>query len=345
MPHGFSYQHDEIPEKPWSVHIVKIARGSADLELQTTLPKGNRFGLATLSEQIQGLGRQVGRPVAGINGDYYIREFPYVGDPKGLQIMQGEVVSGPCDWTCFWVDASGNPHMTNVVSRFEVTLPGGEKVGIGLNEQLPRAGAVLYTTAVGSSTRSSAAREFVLEQSGTNRWIPLRAGETYSARVREVRESGNAPLTKDICVLAIGKQTASRFPRIAAGNVLQISMATSPDLTGVTTAIGGGPPLVRGGKVITANDTPVRHPRAALGWNRDFIFLIEVDGRQRNLSVGMTNLELANYFKKLGCEEAMSLDGGGSATCWVYGQVVNSPSEGRERPMANALVVVQREPK
>ncbi|MEW6161163.1 MAG: phosphodiester glycosidase family protein, partial [Verrucomicrobiota bacterium] len=44
----------------------------------------------------------------------------------------------------------------------------------------------------------------------------------------------------------------------------------------------------------------------------------------------------------LGCDEAMNLDGGGSAVCWVYGQVMNSPSEGRERGMANGLVVVQR---
>src|SRR2546425_1218298 len=38
-----------------------------------------------------------------------------------------------------------------------------------------------------------------------------------------------------------------------------------------------------------------------------------------------------------------NLDGGGSATCWVYGQVVNSPSEGRERPDGNSLVVVRKD--
>jgi exopolysaccharide biosynthesis protein len=46
---------------------------------------------------------------------------------------------------------------------------------------------------------------------------------------------------------------------------------------------------------------------------------------------------------KLGCSDAMNLDGGGSATCWVYGQVMNSPSEGQERGMGNSLIVVQRE--
>ena len=59
----------------------------------------------------------------------------------------------------------------------------------------------------------------------------------------------------------------------------------------------------------------------------------------------MTLPELADYMVKIGCEAALNLDGGGSATMWVYGQVMNSPSEGRERGMANALVVIQKEKK
>jgi exopolysaccharide biosynthesis protein len=59
----------------------------------------------------------------------------------------------------------------------------------------------------------------------------------------------------------------------------------------------------------------------------------------------MTYQELADYMNKLGCVEAMSLDGGGSTTFWAYGQVMNNPSEGRERGMANALVLVRKENK
>jgi len=38
----------------------------------------------------------------------------------------------------------------------------------------------------------------------------------------------------------------------------------------------------------------------------------------------------------------MNLDGGGSATLWALGAVRNSPSEGDERPSANALVLVKK---
>jgi len=71
---------------------------------------------------------------------------------------------------------------------------------------------------------------------------------------------------------------------------------------------------------------------------------VEVDGRQ-TFSVGMTLNELATYLLKLGCTDAMNLDGGGSATLWYVGKVCNRPSDGRERPVANALVVTKKAPK
>ena len=85
-----------------------------------------------------------------------------------------------------------------------------------------------------------------------------------------------------------------------------------------------------------------RHPRTAIGWNAGNYFLVEVDGRQENLSVGMTLDELADYMARLGCEEAMNLDGGGSATLWFDGKVRNSPCDGKERPVANSLVFTRK---
>jgi large repetitive protein len=342
---GVTYHHDEIPDGPWSIHIVKVERGNPDFEVHSALARGNRFGLATLSEQIRALPPDIGKPVAGLNGDFFRRQEPYLGDPKGLQILRGELVSGPCDWTCLWIDPDGNPQMTNVLSRFQVTWPNGARTPFGLNEPRPRNGAVLYTSVVGLSTQTSGGRELILERNQTNTWLPLKPGVTYSARVRSIREDGNSPIPPDCMVLSLGRQLAAGIPAVTPGTVLQISTATWPELKGVLTAIGGGPAIVRGGQVIDRTDARVRHPRAAVGWNKDFIFLVEVDGRQRDLSVGMTVREFARYLVKIGVTEAMNLDGGGSATCWVYGQIMNSPSEGEERGMGNSLVIVQKEKK
>ena len=102
VSHGLSYQHDEVPDVPWSIHIVKVDRSHSDLELHTIQAKGHAFGLTKLSDQVKLVPAELGRPLAAINGDFYRKETPYEGDPKGLQIMRGELISAPCDWTCFW---------------------------------------------------------------------------------------------------------------------------------------------------------------------------------------------------------------------------------------------------
>ena len=66
------------------------------------------------------------------------------------------------------------------------------------------------------------------------------------------------------------------------------SLETFPDLSGVQTAIGGGPTLVRNGRPMAWSGFLLRHPRTAIGWNDEHLFLVEVDGRQPDLSVGMT---------------------------------------------------------
>lgn len=343
LPHGFAYTRDQVPEGPWSIHRVQIDRKDLRLELQTSMGQGDRFGLTTLSEQMRAFPAGVGKPIAALNGDFYYSELPYVGDPKGLQIVRGELVSGPCAWSCLWVDATREIHMTNVVSKFEVEWPGGVRTPFGLNEERTRDAVVLYTRAIGTSTGTRGGLEWILEPAGSGPWLPLRTAATFEARVREVRPNGNAPIETNAMVLSVGAVASPRFASVGPGATIRISTQTIPTLAGVPTAIGGGPALVRDGKNITRNIWNFRHPRAAVGWNKDYVWMVEVDGRQLNLSVGMTLSEFADYLIRLGCTDALNMDGGGSAACWVYGHIMNNPSEGQERGMANALVLVQRE--
>jgi hypothetical protein len=340
-PAGFFYHHDEVAAIPWSIHVVKVDRTNPDFQLHSMMGKGNQIGMSTISDQVRGLPADLGRPVAAVNGDFYDFDTPYRGDPKGLQIFRGELISAPGPWTGMWVDAAGNPHMGIVTSKLSVTWPNGTSVPIGLNERRISGAAVLYTRAVGSSTFTRGGRELVLEKVPDGAWLPLRAGEEYTVRVREVREKGDAPLEADSLVLSLGSDIAKKAPKIEPGAVLKISTATTPDLKGAITGLSGGPALVRDGKAQPCEVTR-RHPRAAVGWSKQFLFLVEVDGRQRNLSAGMTYAELAKYMADLGCDEALNMDGGGSATIWVRGQVANSPSEGVERGIANGLVVIQK---
>ena len=340
---GFFYHHDEVPAMPWSIHVVRVDRSNPDLELHTTLGKGTTLGLSTLSEQIRGLPADLGRPVAAINGDFWNEDTPIEGDPKGLQVSEGELISGPCERACFWLDAQGAPHLTNVLSKFSVTWPAGETASFGLNEKLTNNGAVLYTPTTGTQAQIGKGLKYILERSNENRWLPLKLGQTLSARVRELSEDDSLPVIRDRMILALSPAVAVRLPKLKAGDVVTFSTATFPDLTGVKTALGGGPTLVHQGAPMHWNTPPPRHPRSAIGWNDQYLFLVEVDGRQAGLSVGMSFPELADYLVRLGCQEALNLDGGGSSTLWVLGQVMNSPCYGHERNMANALLLVRKD--
>ena len=72
--------------------------------------------------------------------------------------------------------------------------------------------------------------------------------------------------------------------------------------------------------------------------NGDILF-VTVDGRQRQ-SVGMEIEEFAQLFKYLGAEGALNLDGGGSTTMFLKGDVINNPSDGQERQVVSSLVVL-----
>jgi exopolysaccharide biosynthesis protein len=85
-----------------------------------------------------------------------------------------------------------------------------------------------------------------------------------------------------------------------------------------------------------------QHPRSAIGWNDEYYFLVSIDGRQGRKSVGMTLDEFARELVKIGCQQALNLDGGGSATLWFEGKARNFLCDGFERDIANALAVVEK---
>ena len=357
---GLDYAHLVITNQPWSIHIARLERSRPDFDILTTLGKGTIQGLSSLSDEVRSVLRESGKPIAAVNGDFFlIRPGPYQGDPEGLQIINGELVSTPGPLS-FWVERR-QLHIEKVLSAMGIIWPGGRENPLGLNQTPHADGAVLFTPIFGPSTRATNMVEVVLERAGTNAWLPLRAGQKYSARVRSINPSGDTPLQPDIAVLTVGSDLTNHlgavepgdFGRHSAavepGDILQISTALSKDLSKATTAIGGGPVLVHGGK---AQEWPAqkgtntyllpRHPRTALGFNPRYFFLVEVDGRQKELSMGMTFAELASFMKTIGCAEAMNLDGGGSSTFWLNGKVMNSPSDKHERGLANAVVIVQK---
>ena len=55
------------------------------------------------------------------------------------------------------------------------------------------------------------------------------------------------------------------------------------------------------------------------------------------MSIGMSMYEVASFLKDAGCVTAIYLDGGGSATLYYNGQVMNKLINNYERPCGDFL--------
>ncbi len=130
-------------------------------------------------------------------------------------------------------------------------------------------------------------------------------------------------------------------------------LSSSPrDWSRVPHAISGAGLLLLGGREftewsderITAGFDTTRHPRTVIGTDaKGAIWLITVDGRNPSISLGMSFAELQRLSKRLGLRSALNLDGGGSTTMWVGGQIVNHPSDPQgPRKVSDAILVVPR---
>ncbi len=337
---GLATRHDVIPEGPLSLQVVRVDRTRTELQLLPTLGFGRQIGLNPLSSQLRLLPKELGQPVAAINGDFYTTENePFPGDPRGLFISGGELVSAPVKRDCFWLDPQGQPHTGEVQSLFSLTWPDGGTTPLGLNESPDNLPAVLYSAAAGLPSVPNDA--LLLEYAGQGPWLPLHIGETYSARPVAWRRA----LDTNTLAVVLPTELRGRVRQLKPDSILKISTGTTPNLRGTVTALGGGPALVHGGRATAARavKSNERHPRSALGWNAQAYFLVVVDGRQSDWSIGVTLPTLAEYMVGLGCEEAVNLDGGGSTELWLNGRVLNRPCQGRERPTATGLAIVRRE--
>jgi hypothetical protein len=337
LAQGFSYSQETLAEGPWSVQVIRIRRDRSDLRIHVLLGGGDHLGVATLSSQASTFPKARGQALAALNGDFFARGGPCLGDPEGLCIRDGELISAPNGKSAFWVGPDRSLHLGPVVSLLSMITPDGTSLAIGLNEERQER-PVLFTTAVGPRTPSAHGTECLLIAEADT-VLPIRPGFRSAFRLQSVHSGGNTPIPTNGVVLSLPAKHGVSPTQTAPGSLWTLSTETQPDLKDTPTALGGGPALLKEGQPTQFQSSDARHPRSAIGWNAEFFFLVQVDGRQPGLSVGMSLAELATHLLRMGCTDALNLDGGGSSTLWARGQVMNTPCEGSERPMGNALLI------
>jgi hypothetical protein len=273
--------------------------------------------------------------VAAINGSYF---SPRTGEPLGLLMVNGELVSAPLYHRSAVALGGLRPQIGATALGFRLALPTGETYDLdGLNQPRGLNRLVLYTSRYGARTATAAGgREWVLDRQG----VVLASGEADS------------PIPADGRVLSAHGQAADWLAkRLKPGTRVKLTMPLAEQWPEARHVVGGGPLLLERGNVrITAEREQFRPdvalgraPRTALGITADgSLLLVAVDGRQPRHSLGLTLEGLAQLLRSLGAAEALNLDGGGSTVMTVGDTPVSRPSDGAERPVNNALLVVVR---
>ncbi|MBR7144924.1 MAG: phosphodiester glycosidase family protein [Lentisphaeria bacterium] len=117
------------------------------------------------------------------------------------------------------------------------------------------------------------------------------------------------------------------------GSADLITFKQGDDPKGIKLAVSGFSFILVDGKV-TQNDKPL-HPRTFYGLSKDkkTLYIGVVDGRQADLSLGMTCGEGGELMQYLGAFNAVNMDGGGSTTLVTCkggkNKLVNSPSDAK----------------
>lgn len=209
---------------------------------------------------------------------------------------------------------------------------------------------VLFTEEFGSTTPQGEGLEVVTDRHGRVLQVNDERGTTLTDGRRSIQATGDS-------VTAL-REFAAAAQRIKVTNEYLDERGKKLRMTPHTQVFNGGPNLLTDGErdITAARDGMVhadnpgqfygwvhqRNPRTLAGIDdRGRLVLITADGRQTD-SVGLSVSEAADLAEDLGLVDAINLDGGGSTTMVVAGELENSPSGGSERAVGDAIVIRQR---
>ena len=292
--------------------------------------------------------------VAGVNGDFF--DIFRSGRPHGMVVRDGRLVKSPNPrWTAdLWVRLDGSIGIGTETYSGAVTdvTPGASRpathaiTSVNTVEDLASGALVRVTADLGARVSLPASAVVV-----SGRTDPLSPG---SWRVKSVRTGVTRlpHLDADTQEL-VGSGSSGRWlaRTVRTGDRLRVNEHLGPDDT-VAQAISGGAVLVRDGARAVplhgSGDNNVANPITAVGVTRDgrHAVFVAFDGRKPHvIAAGLTRPQIAGWMLAHGAYQAILFDGGGSTDMVArlpgarQAAVLNQPSDGHQRPVANGLFV------
>lgn len=319
----YTYIQDEMNGTQIQANVLSVAP-KARYELRPFSAAGPYNGRGMLSREAKNR-----KLKAAVNASYFDTDGWVIGVNKD----KGNFMSMDSTPRSAYVDTGKKRFIVkDVAYKGVLRFKGGELNIKGMNRARIGEDVVLFNEYYGPRTK-------------TNQWG--REIKIRDSKVVEVSNKGNMKIEPGtVVVSAHGLANKYLLRSIAVGDEVELVQELNVPIANTAPIVmGGGPLILENGKVnvrtreenIPRDIAVGSAPRTAIGLKKDgTVLVLVVDGRS-NTSRGLTLQELATYFLRLGACDAVNLDGGGSSVMVVNGDVVNKPSDGRERLVSMAM--------
>lgn len=310
---------------PLNINIIDTDLSNKNIEVKPVLA-GNTLNVL---DEVRDQAHKV-NAIAAVNANYFKKD----GTPLGTLVLDGEWVAGPLyDRVSFGLTESGQCFVdrANLHGTIETSNPEVSSLWVNNINQPRRSGCKLiaYTRRWGSEVKMAYAGCLVAVDSGG------RVVDKTSQRIG-VPYGG----------FVLSDKKASIINKLKRGDLVFLEWHHRPqNWSDVIQAVSGGPALIKNGKLyVDLKDENFRkawtsssiHARTALGVTKNHhLILATVEGPH-------TLWDLAKMLQKMGCVEAMNLDGGGSTTMVVRGNIVTRNKNTFQRRVAASLAVLPR---
>jgi len=337
---GLNYTVSRTDNPPLIIHTVEVDLTSPFIKLETSLAKDTLMQREVLSSIAKR-----NRATLAINGDFF---DPNTGMIINFMVTNGELIKLPIARGAFAITRDGRP----IISLFSLDINIETKYGVIpiTNLNTPRGGneAVLFTDKFGKSTTISNGAFAGIDIELLDFSQPLPASGVITARVGNIYYgTSSSIIPAKGGILSLGGRALTYLPYLKPDDEVRIVTRLNPPVD-ILQAIGGGAILLKDGNIVfgSTGEQPLsqeiterKNPITAVAIDsNDKAYFLVIDGRNPR-SAGMTYLELANYLKTIGMRDALTLDGGGSSQIVINDNIMNTPSDGRERAIANAIIV------
>lgn len=370
-----TFENPEMANGPWHVAIIEIDPEEYRGQLRLALADG----VIAERRTVPHIARENGA-VAAVNANFFVMrtEEGIIGDVTGTAVLNGKLLSEATRGrTTVIIDNSPKVTLRFDRSPMAVQLAWSDGVTTEIDGVNRAIGLVRNCGNLGDLPTEHAAHDVTCTDSSELILLTPEAGfrPPEGSAVFEVRPDGRVT-----AVSGTSRSPDSSFHLVASGDRIvellerldaaeSASVRTGFEWAGPDTdAFSGGPLLLMSGAEVfeeASEGWPItqsqslarrdemhrwinlRNPRTAIGRREDgTIIIVVVDGRRPDRSVGATIDELRAVMASLGAVDAINLDGGGSTTLAVRGELANAPSDATGvRPVGDALLLIPGEVK